>query len=275
MLRHIKRIKENQLIIWLAFAFLLIIALVRVFYPVSAASVGNPYWREMSAISGYVLDQSCTTDPEFGGTTCVSTCTATTWGPFSPFPRIANGLFSNSSCTTAVPGGGHLKPVMCGSGEVMVGIRDYQHAWAVDEEHVDAYCAPVTGATVGAPAIYSPSNAYTALYGGYKEVSCPSGQVMSAVRMYGYGLESDDEFMDAGCSSFSGSFSGDAQWVSASNAFSRLEGGYKQAVCPAGQVMIGVRYYMYSSEVDDEHTDALCISLAAPPVVDVYFSMNN
>jgi hypothetical protein len=167
---------------------------------------------------------------------------------------------------------GH-KPVSCPTGEIAVGVRDWQHATGVDDEHVDALCAAVDQVPItGASSWISAPNAFTTLYGGYKVATCPSNQVMTGVRMYGIYLEVDDEHVDALCAPTSATISGQ-HWVEAPNAFTTLYGSYKQAVCPAGEVAVGVRWYQWAVSIDEEHTDVLCAvtSQSVTPTVNINF----
>ena len=105
---------------------------------------------------------------------------------------------------------------------------------------------------------------------------CPPGQVVRSATLYGIYHQVDEEHVNIGCVTISSGLAGSPQWVEAPNAWDRLYGGHKQAVCPAGKVMVGARYYAWYDWVDEEYTDVLCDALASPlPVVNVYFSMNN
>ncbi|MEN9881214.1 MAG: hypothetical protein RLZZ308_397 [Candidatus Parcubacteria bacterium] len=189
---------------------------------------------------------------------------------FTPYvfyqPNTTGLYFSNNTCTTEFDRGNGFKPVTCSSGEIVVGVRDYQHSFQVDEEHVDAQCvAKATVPITGAPSWVVPSNASQSLSGGYKEALCASGKVMTGVRMYGWSFNLDDEHVDAYCAQTSASLVS-PHWVEAPNAWSVLSGSYKQAVCPTNEVAIGVRFYERASGIDEEHTDVYCASVAIPTV---------
>lgn len=277
--------KQNAVLLMLLLSLFCAFVYARVPQLVSAATIStSPYWKEIAPISGYYSYQSCSGGGESGDPTCSTICQPITLTSFSSelfYGGFVGGttgggtsLYIDSSCTTLSPSSAsipwHNKTAVCGPGEVMVGARDYEWQNKVDDEHVDAYCAAISGATVGAPSMVSAPNATVTLWGGYKEADCPAGQVMTATNMYGYYPYVDDEHIDAGCSSFSGTLGTAPYWVVASNAFSVLNGGYKQAVCSPGDVMIGVRYYEYNQWLDDEHTDVLCATLPQP-TVNVHF----
>lgn len=92
-----------------------------------------------------------------------------------------------------------------------------------------------------------------------KTVYCSSGSVMVGVRQWQGGPKVDDEYVNAHCASVTGATVGSGKTqVSASNANSLLQGGYKEAVCASGQVMTGVNMYGIYQDVDEEHVDAYC-----------------
>jgi hypothetical protein len=181
-------------------------------------------------------------------------------------PNTTGLFFSNNTCTTEFDRGGGFKPASCPSGEVAVGVRDYQHNFQVDEEHVDVQCvAKATVPVTGSPSWVVPTNANQSLSGSYKESLCPSGKVMTGVRMYGWSFNIDDEHVDAYCAQTSAALTA-PHWVEAPNAWNSLSGSYKQATCPTNEVAVGVRFYERATGVDEEHTDVYCASVATPTV---------
>jgi hypothetical protein len=183
---------------------------------------------------------------------------------FSGIPFSRTVFYNDTNCGS-VYDFNHFKSVSCNSGDVIVGLRDYQWAVEVDDEHVDAYCVkPDFDVVPDGVFVVAPSS------GTYREAVCPSGKIMTGLRMYGYSIEVDDERVDIMCGTPAKSITGNTYWVSSPNAFARLSGSYKEAMCDAGDVAVGVRYFLISKEVDDEHTDILCVKHASPQV-DVFF----
>jgi len=180
-----------------------------------------------------------------------------TWGPVVPTP----------------PTQILYKTVTCPAGQVVMGVRDYEWANRLDEEHVDAHCVSISGVTLGASSWVVAPNANTTLWGGYKTATCPANQIMTGVRMYGIRIDVDEEHVDAYCTAQTGATLTGSHWVSAPNAWTQIWGGYKTADCPAGEVAVGVRYYEFTNSVDEEHTDVRCAGqLVPPPAVNVWFN---
>jgi hypothetical protein len=152
----------------------------------------------------------------------------------------------------------------------MTGTRFYAWSDEVDDEHHDAKCATISGVTLGASRWVTPVNAFNELNPGYKIATCGTDEVMTGIRMYGMTNEVDDEHVIARCTKITGvSAGGTYYWKEAPNAYSELYGGYKDASCNSGDILRGARWYEWSNEVDEEHTDAYCY---APPSVNVWFS---
>lgn len=106
---------------------------------------------------------------------------------------------------------GSYKTVLCPAGQVMVGTRMYGHDPDVDEEHIDAYCAPITK-PLGAPHWVQPANAYNTICGGFKVATCPDGEVMVGTRWYEWSNHVDDEHIDAYCAPMTMSCGAECTW---------------------------------------------------------------
>lgn len=247
---------------------------------VYAYSLGAPHWVTRPSVNGgLIFGGSCYPDIN-GNMVCdPPICFAYSLDAFMPFGIMSyDGVFyTDSSCSN--PSGiplttwSRIKEAICPAGEVMVGTRFYEWKNEVDEEHQDAQCASISGVTLGTSRWVIPSNAYDTLRPGYKDAVCNTNEVMTGVRMYGVGVEVDDEHIIARCTVITGVISGGGHsWKVAPNAYSSLNGSYKEASCNSGDIMRGVRWYEYAKEMDDEHTDAYCYT-PPPPTVNVWFSM--
>ena len=95
-----------------------------------------------------------------------------------------------------------------------------------------------------------------------KKVLCPAGEVMVGTRFYEWNSDVDEEHEDASCARPLELTFSLPHWVEAPNAFAVLDGGYKEAICPAGEAMIGTNMYGISNRLDEEHIDAYCAKLA-------------
>lgn len=166
------------------------------------------------------------------------------------------------------------KPVPCPNGEAMTGIRFFQIPVGVDDEHVDAYCVSIPGINTSSAHWIKPTNAMNKLYGSYKSAVCPLNEIMIGVEMWGAATDMDDEHVNSLCAPLLPGvniMSYGGHWVQAPNAFNNIS-GYKEAICPAGEIMNGARIYMAYSEVDDEHVDVYCsLVTVATPTVNIKF----
>ncbi len=159
------------------------------------------------------------------------------------------------------------KPVTCpASSPVLTGVSFYSEPTLVTQEHIDGLCTELSGSSnVGSGSWYSPTNRLAILRGSYKTIVCPAGRIATGVRMYGTNADVGDEHVDVQCSDISGFTisTAAAAWVSAPNAGSNSR-VFKTAVCPANTAMIGLRWYEFRDEIDDEHVDAYCAPLVFP-----------
>ena len=254
-----------------------------------AYTFGSPHWVERPATSGYVYfigTEYCGVDENGNNIDCTGErCRSWNLDAFFTFfdgwgyGYYDGNFYSNSSCSNSIPnlsGPAHTwmynKEAVCPAGEVMTGTRFYEYNQEVDDEHQDAQCQPVSGLTFGASRWVVPINSGVSLAPGNKYAQCASGEVMTGISMWGKNQNLDDEHINAYCTKVTGLLSGGTySWVSPSNAFSTLHGGYKVAVCASGSIMVGAKWYEWAEEVDDEHTDAYCYK---PPAasVNVWFS---
>jgi hypothetical protein len=245
-----------------------------------AYTLGTPHWVERPNTSGYVLSLLTYCDYDINGNPINCTppsCDSRTIDAFSAFmpqyPYISSDFYSDSSCTNTIPNlsGSHTwlynKEAVCPAGEVMTGTRFYEYRQHVDDEHQDARCQSISGLTFGASRWVIPANSGATLAPGYKYAQCASNEVMTGISMWGKQQNLDDEHINAYCTKVTGLLSGGTySWVSAPNAYDTLWGGYKTALCDAGSIMVGARWYEWRDEVDDEHTDVYCYK---PPTVSV------
>lgn len=92
------------------------------------------------------------------------------------------------------------KDAVCNTDEVMTGVRMYGVRKEVDDEHIIARCTRITGVVPGGSYYWKEApNAYTTLYGGYKDASCNAGDIMRGVRWAESAIEVDQEHTDAYC----------------------------------------------------------------------------
>jgi hypothetical protein len=262
-LKKIQAVKVSSGAVVCVFLLVLAFSLNQIGNVLGLSAIG-PWgaWYEMPGRPVYF--QSCSTGSD-GGSTC--TCYPANLNAFFPYPgpyAPYSYIFSDPDCLSRIQPQpepfNFYKTVICPWNYGMIGIRFYAYYEKVDEEHVDAFCAPLQGGvSVSVTNWYEAPNAYTPLGGGYKEVICPPGQILIATRMYGIYHEVDEEHVDGACASLYGQYRlGGAYWAEPSNAWNTLYGGYKEATCPIGFVMVGLRWYEMTSQVDEEHVDALC-----------------
>lgn len=215
----------------------------------------NQAWWDSS--SGGTCFGSCASYPLSGHNPAEISALPICATPPPPICVLGAGAWAGHSPVGNFGVGLDRKTTMCPAGQVMTGIRDYQWTRDVDEEFVEAYCAPGAGA-LGAATRREAPNAWAYENPGHKEVICPAGEVMVGAEMYGIYSAVDEEHVDAYCAPLPSATLGTPVWVSAPNAGSTMFGGYKEARCPAGSVMVGARWFQWPSNVDEEHTDAYC-----------------
>lgn len=159
-----------------------------------------------------------------------------------------------------------IKTSLCPAGQVMTGTRSWQHHNEVDEEYEEARCAPL-GAGFGTPTWHEAPNAFAYMNPGDKTVMCPAGQVMVGTRMYGAFSDVDEEHIDAYCATppAGTTIGAPVMRINGSNAV--LSSAFKNTLCPANHVMVGVNWFQWPSGLDEEHTDAFCapVTLACGP----------
>ncbi|MFA9262776.1 MAG: hypothetical protein ACEQSB_05540, partial [Undibacterium sp.] len=157
----------------------------------------------------------------------------------------------------------HVKDSLCPAGQAMTGIREYQWTSAVDEEYAEAQCAAGVSGLGAAIRVEAP-NAYAYENPGTKTALCGAGEVAVGVRMYGIYAGVDEEHVDVYCAPLpSATFNtGASHWINGDG--STKFGSFKTNFCPGGEVITGVRWFQWPSNLDEEHTDIQCtpISLA-------------
>lgn len=161
----------------------------------------------------------------------------------------------------------YWKEVFCNAGQVMVGTRFYEATFELDEEHFDAECAKLNGATVGPGHWISAPNAFWGDKAPLRKIAkCASDEVMTGIRFIGASTILNEEHVDVFCSRITGTTLGDEYVAIPPNAYSTVWGGYKVASCNTGDVMTGANWYNFYKEVDDEHADAYCRPLPTASV---------
>lgn len=253
-----------------------------------AYTLGTPNWVEKPVFIGYAIQpESCWYEGD-NGPFCdgYTPCVKVIFDAFTNFGAGVPGgeLFSDDKCTFSkkLPDTGpnnwyetisKTKQAECSVAEVMTGIRFQEFSKEIDQEHQDAKCVPISGVTLGSSRWVTPTNALAKLNPGYKIATCNTDEVMTGLKMYGMQKEVDEEHVIAKCTKILTGVSpgGTYYWKEAPNAYTTLYGGYKDASCNAGDIMVGTRWAESAIEVDQEHTDAYCYS--PPPSVKVWFSV--
>lgn len=156
-----------------------------------------------------------------------------------------------------------IKDSLCPAGQAMTGIREYQYTRDVDEEYAEAQCAAGVSGLGAATRIEAP-NAFGYENPGTKTAVCGAGEVAVGVRMYGAYSSVDEEHVDVYCAPLpSATFNTAAtHWINGDG--STKFGDFKYNYCPPGEVITGVRWFQWPSNLDEEHTDIQCtpVSLA-------------
>jgi hypothetical protein len=117
---------------------------------------------------------------------------------------ISGATLGSSRWVTPVNAYDRLNPgykdAVCNTDEVMTGVRMYGVWKEVDDEHIIARCTRITGVVPGGSYYWKEApNAYTTLYGAYKDASCNAGDIMRGVRWVETAIEVDQEHTNAYC----------------------------------------------------------------------------
>ncbi len=256
------RLNKIRVVFYSGFILMLIIStFIYTSKNTEAFSLGSPHWVERPVIKDLYTWQNMDWY-DYDGNYHHEPPACLLWGDINAYTNFyhSGDKFTSSEICGGYSGTIYLnfKEAVCPAGEVMIGTRLYEATWGIDEEHQDAYCAPISGVTLGASRWVSAPNAYSTISGGYKTVQCATNEVMTGVRMFGIYINTDEEHIDALCTRITGLTFGLGSWLSAPNAWNTLYGGYKTVTCSANQMMTGVRWYENTFRMDDEHTDAFC-----------------
>lgn len=168
--------------------------------------------------------------------------------------------------------GYNYKEVRCNVGEVVTGARFYMVPDRIDDEHVDALCSAVDiDMSKISVAYWLGSDGYNA--------SCPSGQVMVGLRMFGAPTDVDDEHVDALCAGLNLDLdlpNLSSIYTEPYNAWQKVS-GYKSAECSGDNMVTGIKFMKIPNRVDDEHVGVYCsnvkdvIRKILPPIVNIKF----